>query len=222
MKISDFIRNNQPYFEDFISRATHHSNGIEGNTLSLAETYSILFQRDDVKVTVTPREFFEAINHKYALSYVMDCEDDLKQQDIIQIATLINKNIHEIKGYRTSQVMIRGAEHIPPPPEQIPQKMMYFLHSYHNTKFNNIFEKIAHHHIEFERIHPFPDGNGRTGRLLICHELIRNNVPPAIICKDQKQEYLNLLETMDAPGLALLLENLSLAEKARIDLFPAT
>lgn len=57
MKKIELIRTNQAYFEDFITRATHHSNRMEGNTLSMAETYAIIFNREDVKITAQPREF---------------------------------------------------------------------------------------------------------------------------------------------------------------------
>ena len=68
MDVIKFMREHRTYFEDFVTRDTYHSNAIEGNTLSYAETYAILFNDNSMKVTATARELYEAINHKYALS----------------------------------------------------------------------------------------------------------------------------------------------------------
>lgn len=220
MNIKEFIKNNQEYFEDFTTRATHHSNGIEGSTLSMAETYAIIFNQKDVKVNSEPREFFEAINHKYAIDYILnDVQGEFKEQDIINIAKIVNKNIDEIQGYRRTQVFIKGAEHIPPSGTEVPMCMKYYVHNYNNTVYDDIFEKIAHFHIEFERIHPFSDGNGRTGRLLISLELMNNNLAPSIITKDNKMDYINYIASRDVKSLAGLLRELSEIERKRMEVF---
>ena len=86
----EFILQNRPYFEDFITRSVYHSNAIEGSTLSYAETYA---------VRATARELYEAINLKYAMSYIIDNAGNfLTEKMIIHIGVLINKNIDEIDG----------------------------------------------------------------------------------------------------------------------------
>lgn len=72
MLYTDMIKNNQNYFEDFITKSTYHSNSIKGSTLSYAEAYAIIFNNNSFKVNAQPREIYEAINHKYALSFLLD------------------------------------------------------------------------------------------------------------------------------------------------------
>lgn len=209
--IIDYIRGNQNYFENFVTRNTYHSNAIEGSTLSYANTYAILFNDNSMTVSGSPREIYEAINHKYALSLIMDratTGEELSERLIKDIAIQINKNIEEISGYRTVSVYIRGAEHVPPSPAELLQKMMYFVYNYNHTEYKNLYEKIAVNHIDFERLHPFQDGNGRTGRLMMNFELLRNNMPPIIIPKEQRTTYFDYLVQRDSSGLAAFVESL--------------
>ena len=218
MDIKHFILNNQAYFEDFITRSTYHSNAIEGNTLSYAETYAILFNDNEFKVSAKPREIYEAINHKYAINYLLShLNEDLSEQIIKELAVRINKNISDISGYRKVAVGIRGAEHIPPAPAQVPQLMMYFVHNYNHTTFDDVFQKIAQMHLQFERIHPFEDGNGRTGRLLLNFELIKNNLAPIVIPKEQRTDYFKMLESNDSTTLEQFFKQLSQQEQQRIN-----
>lgn len=220
MTIIEFIRSNQPYFEDFITRSVYHSNRIEGNTLSMAETYAIIFNDNSFKVTAAPREIYEAINLKYALSYMMDhCMKPLSQDFIKYIGIQINKNISEIDGYRRVFVAIRGAEHLPPAPGMVPNMMMQFIYNYERTVFSSPYERAAQAHIDFERIHPFPDGNGRTGRVLIKYEMLRNDLSPIVIPADRRTEYFDMLAGCDVPSLTAFFQELSEAERERIQQF---
>ena len=220
MTISNFIKDNSDYFENYITRSTYHSNAIEGSTLSYAETYAILFNDNSFKVSANPREIYEAINHKYALNYVLDNLDKpLNENFIKNIAIQINKNINEISGYRTTQVYIQGAEHIPPAPSQINQLMMYYVYNYNNTEYDSVFDKVADKHLEFERTHPFSDGNGRTGRLLINYELLRNAIAPVIIPKEQRTEYFKIISENDFKALSRFLEKLSKLEELQLEKF---
>ena len=200
MTILEFILNNNDYLEDLITRSTYHSNAIEGKE---------------------PMEIYEAINHKKALELVfknLQNDDGFDERFIKKLNETINRDIKDTEGYRTVQVFIRGSEHIPPAPEKIPNLMTYFVYNYNHDE-EDIFTKIARYHIEFEKIHPFEDGNGRTGRLLLNYELLKNNIPPVVISKEERVKYFEFLRNNDSTGLAEWLKELSTEEKERIEKF---
>lgn len=218
----EFILNNNDYLEDLITRSTYHSNAIEGSTLTYAETYAILYNDNSFKIGgKEPREIYEAINHKKALELVfknLQNNDEFNEVFIKKLNETINRDIKDTEGYRTVQVFIRGSEHIPPAPEKIPNLMNYFIYNYNHDE-QNIFYKLAKYHIEFEKIHPFEDENGRTGRLLLNYELIKNNLPPVVISKDDRVKYFEFLKNDDIIGLAEWLKDLSNQENERMEKF---
>ena len=222
MSILEFILNSKEYLEDFITRSTYHSNAIEGSTLTYAETYAILYNDNSFKIEgKEPREIYEAINHKKALELVFENLQNSREFDerfIKKINETINRDIKDTEGYRTVQVFIQGSEHIPPEPEKVPNLMMYYIYNYNHDE-QEIFAKIAKYHIEFEKIHPFEDGNGRTGRLLLNYELIKNNLAPVVIAKEERVKYFELLKDDNSTGLAEWLIKLSSREKSRMEKF---
>lgn len=96
--------------------------------------------------------------------------------------------------------------------------MMYYIYNYKHDE-QDIFSEIVRYHIEFEKIHPFEDGNGRTGRLLINYELLKNDLPPVVIAKEDRVKYFEFLRNNDSNGLAEWLKDLSIREKERMEKF---
>lgn len=165
--------------EEFTVEYTYNSNAIEGNTLTLRETDMVL---RGLTIDSKPlQEHLEAINHKEAFDYVLSLVRDnveLTENIIKQIHSLVLADKREDRGiYRHVPVKILGAAHIPVQPYEIEPKMAELLNWYHGSS-DNIISKLAKFHIEFEAIHPFIDGNGRTGRLLINLELMKAGYPP--------------------------------------------
>ncbi len=222
MKILEFVLNNKDYLEDLITRSTYHSNAIEGSTLTYAETYAILYNDNSFKIEgKEPREIYEAINHKKALELVfknLQNNEEFDERFIKRLNETINRDIKDTEGYRTVQVFIQGSEHIPPEPEKVPILMMYYIYNYNHDE-QDIFIKIAKYHIDFEKIHPFEDGNGRTGRLLINYELLRNDLSPVVIAKEDRVKYFEFLRNNDSKGLAEWLKELSTKEEERMEKF---
>lgn len=217
----NFIKNNQDYLKDFITRSTYHSNAIEGSTLTYAETYAILFNDNNFKIqNREPREIYEAINHKKAMILLLDrlensCKD-LDEELIKKINQTINQDILNTESYRKVNVIIKGSEHIPPSFDKLNSLMMYFVYNYNNDNNSDIFDKIAYYHLEFESIHPFEDVNGRTGRILLNYELLKNNLPPIVIPKDERGKYFELLRNKDIENLSKFFKALSDKEKERL------
>ena len=216
----DSIRRNDPYFEDMITRSVYHSNAIEGNTLSYYETYQVIFNcgSDEELRAVKPRDLYEAINLKYAMDYIFrHLEEEVTISYIIKLGQLVNKNIDEISSFRTGQVLIKGAEHIPPEASQVPRLMQELLFT--SFKSNDFVRDLAEFHIRYERIHPFGDGNGRTGRVLLCKYCLANGYPPFVVPKEERNQYMNLLADCNIEGMTSFFEKLMSAERERMKQF---
>ncbi|NOR84630.1 Fic family protein [archaeon] len=183
------------YKEYFITHLTYNSNAIEGSTLTLSNVDDVLNENIIPKNT-TKTEFYEAKNSKDAIKFIENYVGDLNEQFIKQIHKILMKDILDNSGnYRNIQVYIRGTTFIPPNAKNINVKMKNLINWYHsNKKQYHPLELAAIIHTDFETIHPFIDGNGRVGRLLINYILLKNNIPQIIIEVKNRRKYLNLLK----------------------------
>lgn len=176
--------------EEFLTEYTYNSNAIEGNTLTLRETDMVLrgltIDRKSLK------EHLEVIGHKDAFDYVRQLVSEnapISEKVIKDIHYLVLADKKEDRGkYRRVPVRIMGAAHEPVQPYLIIPKMEELLEQYENSK-EDIVTKLARFHIEFEGIHPFIDGNGRTGRLLVNLELMKAGYPPIDIKFTDRLKY---------------------------------
>jgi Fic family protein len=179
--------------EEFMIENTYNSNAIEGNTLTLRETALIL--QEGVTIAEKPvREHLEAIGHKAAFAYMVSLADEktpLTERVIKEIHSLVLMNDANNKGvYRSVPVSIVGASHTPPQPYLVPVQMEALLADYDGMKRGrHIIEAIAEFHLRFEGIHPFIDGNGRTGRLILNLELIKAGLLPVNIKFTERRKY---------------------------------
>ena len=181
--------------EEFIVEYTYNSNAIEGNTLTLRETDMVL---RGLTIDRKPlKDHMEAVGHKEAFEFVQDLVKNqvpLSESIIRQIHYLVLADKKDDRGvYRRVPVRIMGAKHEPVQPYLIQPKMEQLLESYRNDTAHMI-TKLARFHIEFEGIHPFIDGNGRTGRLLVNLELMKAGYPPIDIKFTDRVAYYNAFD----------------------------
>lgn len=176
--------------EEFLTEYIYNSNAIEGNTLTLRETDMVLRGLTIDKKSL--KEHLEVIGHKEAFDYVKQLVSEnveISEKQIKDIHYLVLADKKDDRGvYRRIPVRIMGAAHEPVQPYLIIPKMEELLEQYKNSK-EDIVTKLARFHIEFEDIHPFIDGNGRTGRLLINLELMKAGYPPIDIKFSDRLKY---------------------------------
>lgn len=184
--------------EELVLQWTYNSNAIEGNTLTLKETKVAL-----EGITVggkTIREHFEALNHREAILFVEELVQKgsaLTVWDIKSIHALVLKNIDSDNAgaFRQSNVIISGVEHRPTEFLKVPEEMEAFITWYSGDAQNlHPVERAARIHCDFVKIHPFIDGNGRTSRLLMNFELIKNGFPAAVIPVSERLAYYSALD----------------------------
>lgn len=181
--------------EEFIVEYTYNSNAIEGNTLTLRETDMVL---RGLTIDKKPlKDHMEVVGHKEAFDFVRDLVKEqvpLSESIIKQIHYLVLADKKEDRGiYRRIPVRIMGAKHEPVQPYLIQPRMEQLLESYRNST-EHIIPRLARFHIEFEGIHPFIDGNGRTGRLLVNLELMKAGYPPIDIKFTDRISYYNAFD----------------------------
>ena len=176
--------------EEFLVEFTYNSNAIEGNTLTLRETDMVL--RGLTIDQKSFKEHMEVIGHKEAFDYVRQLVSEnapISEKIIKDIHYFVLADKKDDRGvYRRVPVRIMGAAHEPVQPYLIVPKMEELLERYKSSE-EDIVTKMARFHIEFEGIHPFIDGNGRTGRLLVNLELMKAGFPPIDIKFTDRLKY---------------------------------
>ncbi len=175
-----------------LAESVYNSNAIENSTLTLPDTERILLDLE-VSKDYTLREVFEAKNLARVYEYLKIKKDVviLNQETILFLHGLLIGGIDDsIAGrWRKEYEYVRVGSHTAPAPEHIVRMIEVLLHEYKTNQELNFFQKIAYFHLQFETIHPFNDGNGRIGRVLINMQLQEFGYPNIIIRDKEKQLY---------------------------------
>ena len=212
------------YMEDILVRMAHHSTAIEGNTLTQAETISILIH-NFIPRDMSEREYYEVKNYRKVFNTLLEADRKITTELIKKYNKDIMENLHDLNGkFKTTQNLILGVEFEPTKPYLVPFEIEDWCNnlSYRldNAKTNEEkVEIIMDQHIKFEKIHPFNDGNGRTGRLLIIHSCLKEDLEPIIIPKEEKGKYINLLAIENLKELTKWSLQLQEKERDRIEKF---
>lgn len=196
----------------------YNSNAIENSTLTLRETERILLELE-VARNVSVRELFETKNLARVTEYLRNNPGlNLNEANILLLHKMLISGIDDsIAGrLRGPNEYVRVGTHIAPAPEHLQQLLEQLLVSYSSNHDIYFLENIAYFHLEFERIHPFNDGNGRIGRVLINQQLASIGYPPIIIRNKSKNkdyypqfyQYQQTRELKDTKGMAQLLSSM--------------
>lgn len=201
--------------EEFLIEYTYNSNAIEGNTLTLQETALVL---EGVTIDKKPlKDHLEAVGHRDAFLYVQNLVKDkvpFSESIIKQIHTLVLMDRPEDRGvYRRIPVRIMGAYHVPSDPILVPEQMENLVAEFSANKKMHPIERAAMFHLKFEGIHPFVDGNGRTGRLILNLMLMQAGYPPINVKYSDRKRYYEMFDCYyrdndQNPAISLVVENI--------------
>ncbi len=185
--------------KDYVIEFAYNTASIEGNTINLEEARNLLNEgitpknktlREVYDLQNTERAFFELLGDRL--------NDKLTDELIIEIHDKLLESIDERKGYRTTDIRVIRSNFEATPGKYVKTDMDLLLKWYHENKnkLHPLVLAIAFHH-KFEKIHPFMDGNGRTGRMIMNFILMTNDFSPTIIHKKTRKEYLKAMREAD-------------------------
>ena len=194
-----------------LSESVFNSNAIENSTLTLKETEHILLDLE-VSRNISVREVFEAKNLARVMEYIKRKSSSLElSPDVILFLhkILIGNIDDEIAGrFRGRGQYVRVGTHIAPPPEHVERMVEVIVSDYTSDNDTYFADKIARFHLAFETIHPFCDGNGRIGRVLMNMQLLRLGFPTIIIRDKEKGKYYSSFDAYHDTKKTTLMEKI--------------
>jgi Fic family protein len=184
-------------FDNFILNFSVNTTSIEGNTINLKEA-SELFSKEKIPKNKTLREVYDLKNTKKTILFLKNERPKVDETLIIKIHDMLLENIDDRRGFRNHDIRIFGQPFKPSPARYIKSDIKTLLDWYNKnkSKLNPLVLATLFHH-KFENIHPFSDGNGRTGRVLMNHILDLTEYPPTIITKRFRDDYLSSMNSAD-------------------------
>jgi len=190
--------------KNFIIEFAFNTASIEGNTINLVEARNLL-EDGLTPENKTLREIYDLQNTEKVFFELLNIREEINHNLIIKIHDDLLANIDARKGYRTTDIRVIKSNFKATPAPYVKTDMDLLLKWYNknNNKIHPFVLAVIFHH-KFEKIHPFMDGNGRTGRMLLNYILIKNNCPPLIIYKKTRTEYLEVLRKADKSELTKL------------------
>ena len=222
----DYMELSQLYIENMLIRMAHHSTAIEGNPLTEAEVRQVvncdgIYEGtsngipdgipDCIPDGMDSREYNEVRNYADYVPYLMTVHEEPISLQIIKETHrhLMEGIIHDAGAFKTIPNVILGANFIPTEPYLVLSELKNWCDTLAYRleiakTLEETIEAIMEQHLRFERIHPFSDGNGRTGRALIVHSCLQQGIPPIIIPKEMGSRYIQMMGDGDVRGLTEL------------------
>jgi Fic family protein len=189
----------------FVANFVFESNALEGNSLTLKNFSEIVFENKIIN-SADLREVYDAKNSFQVFSDLFKAKKDISEDFIISLHRKVMKNIDNRFGYKKIPNMILGSNMELTDPGNVPKEMKKLLKWYDkNKQIMFPLELALKFHHKFEKIHPFSDGNGRVGRLIMNYILMRNGYYPLIVRKSQRNKYIKALESADRDRYILLM-----------------
>ncbi len=188
-------------YKQFVIEFAFNTASIEGNTITLNEAKNLLEEGKTPK-NKTLREIYDLQNHEKVFFELLETKKEINHELIIKIHDKLLENIDAREGYKTREVRIVKATFKSTPGIYVKTDMDLLLEWYNKNKNKLhplVLASIFHH--KFEKIHPFFDGNGRTGRMLLNYILMNSSYPPLIIHNKTRSQYLSALKEADKSGL---------------------
>ncbi len=193
---------------------TWGTNAIEGNTLTWKDVEKLLLE--DKSVANRPiRDVLETLQHESTFRGLLLRKDQpITMQTVLELHESVFKGVRPDAGtWRRVNVRIVGSKHVPPRMEKVVREMETLLKGYdsRDTEGADVFDLGAWFHHGFESVHPFSDGNGRAGRLLLNIHFLKHNWPPVHVLPPDRESYLSAMEkghSSDLSGLVSLLKEL--------------
>jgi Fic family protein len=196
------IRKRQDVHDQFVLSLTYNSNSIEGSTLTENETADILFRNKNIS-NKSLIENLEAKNHQVALEYLfreIKLNFKIDEDFILKMHAILMNGIRDDAGmYRRHGVRIVAANVPTANYIKVPVLMKEIIIEIERRDFD-VLSHVSMVHSKFEKIHPFSDGNGRIGRLIMAAMLLRKNLPIAIIKQEDKGRYYKYLQKSQIEG----------------------
>ena len=222
------MKASRDYMDDLLIRIAFHSCAIDDNTISLPQVVVIFLERMLPSGGKSVREFYEVENHKRAFEYIEDllaADQPLSLAEVKEIHRLLTDRLQHDRGqFKSQQNAIRGAEFKIASPLESPQLMEQWVD---NTNYrldlavdkNDYLKVLVDSHIQFERIHPFSDGNGRIGRMVLLYLSMKYLEAPMVTRKEWRGRYMEFLWEQDVSGLVGLFKQSLAFERERIKEF---
>ena len=188
-------------WKNFIIEFAFNTASIEGNTITLKEARNLLEEGMTPK-NKTLREIYDLQNAEKVFFRLLESNEELGHEFITNVHARLMENIDARRGYRNEDVRVFKSNFDATPGPYVLADMNLLLkwYSENKNKLHSLVLAAIFHH-KFEKIHPFMDGNGRTGRMLMNHVLMQNGYPPLILRSKARAEYLDSLRKADKSDL---------------------